>query len=366
MKESYKYILFVLGILLISFILWYFSTIVVYFIVSSILAIVGYPVVEFLGKIHIGKYKLPISLRALITLILIWVIFVGFFRIFIPVVVREAGDLSEISVDSVINKITEPVSKFETIYNRFNPAVNISFQEALRARIENVLNSSIFTSFYEHLVGVLGNLFIALFSISFITFFLLKDPHMLSDALVLLVYERHEQAVRHAFKSIRRLLTRYFIGVAGQLTEIFILVTIGMNLVGVNFKESILIGLTAAILNIVPYLGPLIGSSLGVLMAVAFNTDMEINSLILMILYIILVFIIVHLIDNFLYQPFVFSSSVNAHPLEIFIVILMAGSMAGVTGMILAIPTYTIIRVFAKEFFNNFRVVEKLTKKIKD
>ncbi|HNV51901.1 MAG TPA: AI-2E family transporter, partial [Tenuifilaceae bacterium] len=57
-------------------------------------------------------------------------------------------------------------------------------------------------------------------------------------------------------------------------------------------------------------------------------------------------------------------NSVKAHPLEIFIVLLIAGSVAGILGMLLAIPCYTVIRVFAKEFFNNFRVVQKLTEKI--
>ena len=68
--------------------------------------------------------------------------------------------------------------------------------------------------------------------------------------------------------------------------------------------------------------------------------------------------------DDFVLQPTLYSERVKAHPLEIFIVILIAGSLAGVLGMLLAIPAYNVIRVFAKEFFNNFRVVQKLTEKI--
>jgi predicted PurR-regulated permease PerM len=80
--------------------------------------------------------------------------------------------------------------------------------------------------------------------------------------------------------------------------------------------------------------------------------------------YMLLVFIVVQIIDNILFQPVIFSSSVNAHPMEIFLVILIAGSMAGILGMILAIPTYTVLRVFAKEFFYQFRVVKQLTKRM--
>ena len=76
------------------------------------------------------------------------------------------------------------------------------------------------------------------------------------------------------------------------------------------------------------------------------------------------VFLVVQLIDNFVFQPMIYSSSVKAHPLEIFLVILMASSIAGVPGMILAIPTYTILRVVAKEFFNQFPIVQNITKDI--
>jgi predicted PurR-regulated permease PerM len=137
-----------------------------------------------------------------------------------------------------------------------------------------------------------------------------------------------------------------------------------MTIVGLDFKQSLLIGLTAAVMNIIPYLGPLIGSGLGILMGLAFHIDMGIENLLPMAGYMAIVYMVVHLIDNFIFQPFIFGSSVNAHPLEIFLVIMMAGSIGGVTGMIVAIPAYTILRVFAKEFFNNFRVVKKLTEKI--
>jgi predicted PurR-regulated permease PerM len=77
-----------------------------------------------------------------------------------------------------------------------------------------------------------------------------------------------------------------------------------------------------------------------------------------------IVFISVQIIDNILFQPLIYSSSVKAHPLEIFLVIMAAGSLAGVLGMFLAIPTYTIIRVIAKEFFDNMKLVRKLTESL--
>jgi predicted PurR-regulated permease PerM len=72
------------------------------------------------------------------------------------------------------------------------------------------------------------------------------------------------------------------------------------------------------------------------------------------------------LLDNLLLIPFIFSNSVLAHPLEIFLVILMGSQLYGIIGMVLAIPTYTVIRVIAKEFLNKFKLVQKLTGKMKE
>jgi predicted PurR-regulated permease PerM len=76
------------------------------------------------------------------------------------------------------------------------------------------------------------------------------------------------------------------------------------------------------------------------------------------------VLLCMNMVDGFLIQPFLFSNSVKAHPLEIFIVILLAASLAGVWGMIVAIPTYTLLRIIAKEFLANYKFFKKMTENI--
>jgi predicted PurR-regulated permease PerM len=67
------------------------------------------------------------------------------------------------------------------------------------------------------------------------------------------------------------------------------------------------------------------------------------------------------LLDAFLIQPNLLGNSVKAHPLEIFLVILIFGTLGGIVGMLLAIPVYTILRVVAKEFLSEYKVVRELT-----
>lgn len=363
MSPFVRYILAFLGIALAGFLLWYFSSIVAYIAVASVLSLIGSPIVDLLGKVRIKKFALPSWFTSLITLFVLWFLVFGFFSVFIPVIAREAGELSRIDTNLLISRLDEPLAKIEEIWDKLqlNNHEAKSFDVYLQEKISNALNFSIISDLFTSVAKVLGDAFFAMFSISFITFFLLKEQGMLAEALVVLFPKRHEDNIRRALRSVKHLLSRYFIGICLQLTGILILVTLGMSIVGLGFKRSLLIGLVAAILNVIPYLGPLIGSALGVLLGIAFNINLEFIDLAHLAGYMAIVFLSVQMVDNFIFQPFIFSGSVNAHPLEIFIVILMAGSIAGVTGMILAIPAYTIIRVFAREFFSRFRLVKKLT-----
>ncbi len=366
MNSIGRYILIGLGIVVIGFILWYFSNIVAYVIVAAVLSIVGSPLVDLLDQVRIGRFKIPVALRALLTLLVLWVLFLGFFRIFIPIVAHEANELSKINADTFISRLQDPINKVSGVFEHFqiSGTGGQTLTEYLKAKLISVLDFSFVSNLFGATASILGNIFVAIFSISFITFFLLKDQNLITETVVLLIPEKHEANVRHAMRSVKKLLSRYFIGIGLQLTGILILVTLGMSIVGLGFKRSLLIGLIAAILNVVPYLGPIIGTSLGILLGIAFNINLEFSVLLPMAGYMLLVFLAVQAVDNVIFQPLIFSNTVKAHPLEIFMVILIAGSLAGVAGMILAIPGYTILRVFGKEFLNKFRVVKKLTEKI--
>jgi predicted PurR-regulated permease PerM len=367
MKPGLKYFLIGLGIVILIAAIWYFRNIVAYILISAVLALIGKPVVDLLGRIRVKNIGIPKSVRAFIALALIWFAFITFFRFIIPMVISEIDKLSTLSPDKIATAFQEPIRNLEHIIDKYqlNGKEKFTVRLYLTQKLVSVFNASFISNFVSSIAGLLGNIFIAAFSISFITFFFLRDDKLFNLLVLAIVPTAYEESFERAMNSTRHLLVRYFIGIIGQLSGIFILVTLGLTIVGVGFGHSLLIGLIAASVNIIPYVGPLIGSITGIILGIAAHIDLDFyNELLPLVLLIILVFIIVHLIDNFLFQPFIFSSSVHAHPLEIFLVILIAGSLAGVLGMILAIPAYTALRVFAKEFFNNFKVVKKLTKNI--
>jgi predicted PurR-regulated permease PerM len=176
------------------------------------------------------------------------------------------------------------------------------------------------------------------------------------------VPDKYVDNVTRALYSVKRLLTRYFIGIVIQSTCIMILITIGMTIAGIDFQQALVMGLILGILNVIPYVGPWIGLFIAIIMGVASHINQDFPTVVIpLVTYMIIVEAITHLIDNVLLQPVIFSNSVKAHPLEIFIVVLAAGFAAGVPGMILGIPAYTVLRVFAREFFYNFKAVQKIT-----
>jgi predicted PurR-regulated permease PerM len=235
--------------------------------------------------------------------------------------------------------------------------------EKIQKRIFTVFNPGQIPQLFSTLIGFMGNLLIAIMSILFIAFFFLKEQGLFLNALQAIVPSKHEKEVIHALDDSSRLLRRYFVGVSIQITMITFFVSIVLTIFGV--KNALLIAFFAALMNVIPYLGPVIGASFGVLITISSNLDLPFYEEMLPLIFIVVgTFAAMQLLDNLLLQPFIFSNSVSAHPLEIFIVILIGAKLSGIVGMVLAIPVYTVIRVIAKSFLSEFKLVQKLTKKL--
>jgi predicted PurR-regulated permease PerM len=367
MPKTLKYILFGLGILLIIGSIWYFINIVAYILLSAVFALIGRPIVDVLGKIKYKRFEIPKSIRAFIALVSLWAIFITIVTSLLPLLSGELASLRTIDVNSALSSLHDPISQIEAFIEKYNIAGEPRFtvENYINSKLTEIINATFITNFLSSLAGVIEHVFIGVFAVSFITFFFLKDEKLFSESLLLLIPDKHTESFKNAMTSTRRLLVRYFIGILFQMTGIFTIICVGLNIVGLGFGLSVLIALMAAVLNIIPYIGPLIAAIIGVLLTITTHLDMDFYNQVVPILgWVLLVFAITKLTDDFIFQPFIFSSSVKAHPLEIFLVILIAGSLAGVSGMILAIPGYTVLRVFAKEFLNKFKVVKKLTSKI--
>lgn len=357
-----------LGLLLTLFLLWYFSAIVTYILISVVLSFLGRPLVRWLMLIKYKRFKIPKGLAAFLTLFTIWVVFISFFRFIIPLLISELETLSQIDFTLVLNSIEEPVLNLMQLFSKDPVAIEErNFLDIITENLGAQIDFSQVSNWFGVIAGTIGELLIAFFSVSFITFFFLKDETMFRDFVLLLVPTSFEENASHILSSVSYLLRRYFIGLLFEVFMVMVLDTIGLSLVGIAFEHAVVIGLVCGMFNVIPYLGPWMGAAIGLLIGAALHINADfMNETLPLLGWMTLVFASVQILDNVLFQPLIYSSSVKAHPLEIFLVIMAAGSMAGIMGMILAIPVYTIIRVIAKEFFENMKLVRKLTENLEN
>ena len=369
MKATLRNFLIFFGVLILLAAVWYFRNIVVYILVSGVLSIMGRPLVDLFCRIRIWKWKFPRVLAPLFALIIIWGSILLFLYIFIPLVTKQINHFTGIDSEKIVRLIEGPLEKIEKLFVSLNPSISdtLSLKAYIASKVSEVLSIDMIQDFIGSIIGVLGNVVVAIFSISFITFFFLKDQHLFFESILMWIPDRYVDNVTRALNSIKKLLTRYFIGIVIQSTCIMILIDIGMTIIGIEFHQALVMGLIIGILNVIPYVGPWLGLFIAIIMGVASHINQDFNTVVIpLVYYMIIVEAVTHTIDNVVFQPVIFSSSVKAHPLEIFVVVLAAGFAAGVPGMILGIPTYTVLRVFAREFFYGFKAVQKITSSLSD
>lgn len=366
MSKIYRYIVAGAITAIVLFLVWYFSAVVAYILTSAVLAMIGKPMTDMLCRIHIGRTKIPFPkwLAALCTLLTIWIVIVGVFALFVPIVFQKINEFSALDIPHIINSFHEPLMSFEHFIRHTFALDDDSFSiiAAISDQIKPLFDVNVINKLLSSIVNTVSDAVIAAFSISFITFFFLKESSLFYDMVIIMFPKKYEENISRALNSTTNLLTRYFTGIVIESALMTLIVSLGLLLWGLPGHDVLVIGLMVGILNVIPYVGPTIGIALGIFIGVTGGYPGMSGSITAIKIAGTILF--AQGIDNFVLQPVLYSNRAKAHPLEIFLVILIAGSLAGVLGMLLAIPAYNVIRVFAKEFFNNFRVVQKLTEKI--
>lgn len=363
-QAVFKFLVGVLVVAGVSFLVWYFSAIVVYILVSAVLAVMGRPLVKRLSALRVRGWRVPRSIAALLTLGVIWTVVAVLFALFMPLVFNKFNQLAGVDFGTVVNSIGDPVVRAQhNLQQLFAlPESSFSLSEELTAALRRLIDFDSLNSLFSSVIGVVFSSVIAVFSISFITFFFLKEDDLFYTMVTALFPERYRGNITRALDSVTLLLGRYFTGILTESMLLMFAVSLAMMAFGMKAADAFFIGLVMGVMNVVPYAGPLIGGVLAVIVGIL--TPIEGLSVGHTAVVIAGVLLVLKGLDDFVLQPTLYSERVKAHPLEIFLVILVAGSFAGILGMLLAIPSYTVLRVFAKEFLSQFALVRRLTEKI--
>jgi len=353
-------ILRAVGFLVIAVVSLYFlfliQSVLIYLVVALILTLIGNPILDFFNK----RLKFKHTLATIATLFIFILFIANFVMMFIPLISTQGQNLSLLKTSEIEKNITQLLNQLSA----FLESYHIDSEQMLKeANLTSKINFNFIPNFLNTVLGTISNLGIGLASVLFITFFFLKDRLLFIDGIKKLIPDSQEDKVLNSIHKINHLLSRYFIGLLLQLFIVFLLYIIVLSIFGI--PNLFIIAFLCAVLNIIPYIGPLIASILAAILTMLSHLGSDFQTDILpTTIYVLIGFWIVQLIDNNLSQPIIFSKSVSSHPLEIFLVILIAGFLSGILGMIIAVPLYTILKVIGKEFFPENIVIKLLTKNI--
>lgn len=358
-----RYIIAAGTIAILAWLCWYFKNVLVYIIAAFVVSLIGQPVMKRLRKITVKGKAAPDWLLAILTILVILGALLLVVTQAIPVVtriVREAAILN--SATSVGNPLDRVNDWIIDLFPGLGP--NFDIIDILMDKLKEVTNLSNVTAVISSVTSFVTSFAVGLFSIVFIAFFFVRDGQLFRKIVCSLVPDRLETKVGKALADIEGLLSRYFVGLVIEMFGVALLDFLGLWLIArLGFNNAIGIAFIAGILNIIPYVGPLIGEVVGVILAVIlkYGTGVGLGVNIWVFALIVLaIMLITQFVDNFVYQPLIYSTSIKASPLEIFIVILLAGHIGGVLGMLVAIPAYTVVRVIASRFFPQLKPVKRL------
>ena len=422
MKFDRKYWLALFSLLILGFAIYYFRTLVGYIIIAWVISMIGAPIVTLLRK-YIGKNGSALATLSLFGMLLMLLLY-----FVIPSLVTQAKNLTSVDYTKVVHSIEEPLNDWENwlvskgmlkkpvkndIQINENPSSNgnvitrsIEIDSILNSRDSSLFThvtvnlnvdasklngqetdvnnsnskeSDFFTKIRENIIyyinpqriqslfsatfSAFGNIVIGTLSVFFIAFFFLKEQGLFYEMIKTVVPVQYEQQMMHAIDDSSKLLIRYFIGILTQTS--IILVYLGLVLKILSIENALLIAFFAAITNVIPYIGPIVGFFVALIITISGNLDVGFyTELMPQLIRLVIAFGSIQLIDNFVLQPVIFSRSVKAHPLEIFFVVMIGAKLGGVTGMVLAIPFYTVFRVLGKVFLSEFKIIQKITKNL--
>ncbi len=330
------------------------SSVIIYIVIAAVVSLIGVPIVELLRN----KLKFPNILAVITTMLLFTGILISIVALFIPLILEQGSNLALLNTEQFRASIDQLINELNVFFK--NRAVNIvnelktfDFSHNLKA-IPNFFNS---------IINALGSFSIGLFSVLFIAFFFMKDRNLATRVVFVVVPEEDTEKVKNSLTRIKTLISRYFLGLIAQISILFAIYSTALLVNDV--QNAIVIAFLCALLNLIPYLGPLIGGVLIILLTMSGHLGQDFTTVILPTAgYVLIWYIFAQLVDNFLSQPLIFSKSVKSHPLEIFLIISIGGLVFGIAGMVLAIPAYTVIKVVLKEFFPNNKIVQFVTRGI--
>jgi len=349
------------------FALKYFGSVVGYILLAFVISLIAKPLMGLFRKIKIKGKSAPDAVLAIISILIIVSVLGGIVAGLFPVIKNLVTNITALSSSADLSSLSMYLANFNrSLRETFQLAPNFKIELVLMENLSSIFSVNLFGTLIGTVASTFAGIGVGLFSAIFISFFLIKDESLSHRTIAVFTPEKHTEHMEKTLKDVENLLSRYFVGLVIEMASVGLISFLGLWAVArLDFESALGIGFLAGMLNIIPYLGPLIGGVIGTLMGVvvkycgpvAVGLDVSFWTFVLVLAS---VFVVAQMVDNTILQPLIYSTSIKAGPLEIFIVLLIAGAIGGVVGMLLAIPAYTVVRVFAIHFYPETKIVKAL------
>jgi len=342
LKLAFKISLSFFTIIFIIWLLIQLAPIIALFMVALLIVYFMSPVM----KLFIDK-KIPPFLSALLTFILLLIFISLLFYAIIPGMLSELGDmatyLSEYEVPDIDTIVFQPIwRELENIDSRFNLQLTQTISELTTSFFEGL------PQYFEDLLGGLGAISVAFFSglwsvlvLIFILFYLLIEKENVKKRFTHLFPHMYHQEVGHVISVIDQKVGAYVRGTIVRCFCVGILTGIILSIIGMPF--ALMLGVIAGALNIIIYIGPFVAAIPAVLFSLAPGTPH--------FLLIIGVYLAVQAVDAFVLTPYLLGKAVDLSPLTVITTVLIGAHLAGLLGIIIAIPIAAIFKVLLNHYY---------------
>lgn len=308
------------------------------FLISLVLAYLLSPVIDYMERCRISRTV------AIIVIYLIFSIIILIFSVrIVPLFLDDLEELVE-RVPDYARSLQEYIEHLQDDYRRFNLPPNIreiidnnidGLQRLLTAQLERS---------YDFLIDLFGRVLLMLL-VPILTFYLLRDEMELKRWLLSPLLPTARRKVVTFFSEIDMALGHFIRGALLVSLVVGLLTYIGLLLLGVNFP--LVLAIIVAITNLIPYIGPIIGALPALLVAFLESPVLALKVIVLIV--------VIQQVESQVIVPYIIGKSVRMHPLAIILILLMAGKLFGITGLLVAIPAAIVLRILYQHLVAAFK-----------
>jgi predicted PurR-regulated permease PerM len=344
LERIVKFAIGIAALAVLGWILVKLGNLVLYLVLALILSYILDPIVNWLQR-----NKIPRTLAITLTLSSVILIFIYASTTVIPKVAEQmvqlARQLDIQNIEMIANRIETRLSDdYEFIPDGF-----------LSNNLSQILNSLFdfdqFSSVFGNIVGVFTDIFSAILVVPFAAFFFLKDGSKIRRDLLRMIPNKYFETSLTLIDKIEKRLGLYFRSVLMQSVLVATSSWATLSIAGLD--NSLSVGIAVGLANTIPYFGPIIGYILSIIISIIETGDFS------LVLVCIIAIFIVQMLDNIVFQPLLFSRSADMHPVAILFIILVGAEVAGILGMLVAIPLATVVRITILQIiwsFNNYQI----------